>query len=308
MSTDIIPAAATTPVPRSVDIQPIPVAQVVARMRSVEQIVSEVMVEGVHWGEVPGVPGEKMIDKPGIEILAATFQLALDYVVDTSTMPDGELRYIAKCRVLQQGSEAYLGSGMGECSTGETKYLWRKASKEEFEAAGEDRRRTKTKTYQDSGKTVETLQVRENNADKANTALKQACTRAARDAVLGVLGVRGMVLQGRARTQQRQGQQQQTRQPGPQPPTPAQLRKITTCAYQAEVSVDELARAIDGWYGVKETKDLTKAQASDLIERLIAEKERKAAAVASGADPDTGEMPDDDIGFDAGPPDEVAEP
>ncbi|MDI9600118.1 MAG: hypothetical protein QM323_11615 [Acidobacteriota bacterium] len=197
---------------RDVEIQPIPVEQIVARMRSVEQIVAEVMEEGVHFGDVPGVPGQKMIDKPGVEVLAATFQLALDYVVDATTTSDGELRYIVKCRVLQQASEAYLGSGMGECSTAETKYLWRRASKEEYEAAGEDRRRVKTWTDK-RGHTEQTLQVRENEADKANTALKQACTRAARDAVLGVLGVRGMVLKG--------GRQvgRQSRGPAPRRPT-----------------------------------------------------------------------------------------
>ena len=88
--------------------------------------------------------------------------------------------------------------------------MWRKASKAEYDATGEDRRRTKTTTYQDSGRTVETLQIRENNVDKANTALKQACTRAARDAVLGVLGVRGMVL-GRPADKGRAGQQQGSR-------------------------------------------------------------------------------------------------
>jgi hypothetical protein len=44
---------------------------------------------------------------------------------------------------------------------------------------------------------------------------------------------------------------------------------------------------------------LTKAQASELIERLKAEAERRANAAAAGVDPDTGEVidGDDDIGF-----------
>jgi len=166
------------------------------RMRAVEQIVAEVMIEGIHYGPVPGVPGKKMVDKPGVEILAATFQLALDYDVEHSTGADGERQYVVKCLVKHQATGAFLGSGLGEASTAETKYKWRKAGKTEYDRTAEDRRRLKT--YVEKGKEQNVFQVREENEDKANTALKQAGTRAARDAVMAVLGVRGMVLGGAA--------------------------------------------------------------------------------------------------------------
>lgn len=301
MASEIVPAAAASLASRSVEIQSIPVEQITGRMKAVEQVVENVMVEGVHWGDVPGVPGQKMIDKPGIEILAATFQLALDYVVDTSTTPDGELRYIAKCRVLQQGTEAYLGSGMGECSTGETKYLWRRASQEEYDAAGEDRRRVKTKTYEDSGKTVETLQVRENNADKANTALKQATTRAARDAVLGVLGVRGMVLQGNRQQSQMRSQERRTQAQsggGARKASAAQVRKIRSLMLPLGYAADDITK---GYPPATTLEELPSGSASAVIDRLMAETKQRADAAAAGVDPTTGEVPDEHFGFESGP-------
>lgn len=309
MSGDIVPQQqAAPPATRAAEIQPVPVEQIIGRIKAVEQVVSEVMVEGVHWGDVPGVQGQKMIDKPGVEVLAATFQLALDYVVDASTTPDGELRYIVKCRVLQQGTEAYLGSGMGEASTAETKYMWRGASREEYEATGEDRRRLKTKTYQDSGRTVETYQVRENNVDKANTAIKQACTRAARDAVLGVLGVRGMVLQGNRQQAQTRSQERRTQaQRGGQDTastaaTEAQKKRIRGDVRTAGIADAMLAAVLEQRYGAAGVDQLTKQQASDLIQRPISPEEQAAAA---GVDPVTGEVPGDDDG-DYWPEDEGA--
>jgi len=282
----------TTIARRDVEIQPIPVEQIVGRMRSVEQIVGEVMEEGVHFGDVPGVPGQQMIDKPGVEVLAATFQLALDYVVDATTTPDGELRYIVKCRVLQQATEAYLGSGMGECSTAETKYLWRRASKDEYEAAGEDRRRVKTWTDKRGG-TEQTLQIRENEADKANTALKQACTRAARDAVLGVLGVRGMVLKGgrqagrqsRGPAPRQQAERGGQRRPQERPPIAGTQRVRELLGFAAERGIGQETVLADlraeRSYQASSLAPLTVADYEWCIERY---------ADLGQVDPETGEV------------------
>ena len=53
---------------------------------------------------------------------------------------------------------------------------------------------------------------------------------------------------------------------------------------------EELAKVL-GTFGVAATDELSKAQASELIDRLIAEADRRAAAAAAGADPKTGEVP-----------------
>lgn len=158
-----------------------------ARRQSVERVVKEVMVPGVHFGEIPGVKGKSLL-KPGTEILAASFQLGIDYEIETIPDDDGR-RYVVKALITHQPTGAYLGSGMGECSTNETKWKWRGAHDKEVADTQADRRRKK---YTKDGR--EYWQVRQEVADVGNTVLKQACKRAAADAVLAVLGVRGVVL------------------------------------------------------------------------------------------------------------------
>ena len=76
---------------------------------------------------------------------------------------------------------------------------------------------------------------------------------------------------------------------GPGASTEAQQKKIQVEAKAAGV-VDELKTVLAKRYKVESVAKLTKAQASDLIERLMQEKERRAAASEAGADPVTGEV------------------
>lgn len=76
---------------------------------------------------------------------------------------------------------------------------------------------------------------------------------------------------------------------GPGASSEAQQKKIHVEAKAAGLE-GELETVLAKRYKVDSTKKLTKSQASDLIERLIQEKERRAAAAAAGADPQTGEV------------------
>ncbi len=196
MTTEIVKQEQTAPpaiaAAQAVELQAMQASVLLARMQSVENVVREVMKPGIHYGPVaPGVPGN-MLYKAGSEILAAAFQLALAYEIRTEHDEDGR-RYIAVCTVTHQPSGTFLGSGVGECSTSETKFKWRGAHKREYDATPADRRREKFTKKGDRY-----YQVREEVDDKANTALKMATKRAAADAIPAVLGVRGSVLLGDA--------------------------------------------------------------------------------------------------------------
>lgn len=186
MSTEIAKTDAAPPA--AIELQALQADVLLARMQAVEKVVREVMSPGIHYGPVaPGVAGN-MLYKAGSEVLAAAFQLALEYEIETDASEDGR-RYVATCRVTHQPSGIFLGSGLGECSTSETKYKWRSAHSKEYDATAPDRRREKV-----TKKGERYFQVREEVDDKTNTALKMACKRAASDAILAVLGVRGKVL------------------------------------------------------------------------------------------------------------------
>ena len=152
----------------------------------IQQVMQGVMKPGIHYGKIPGAGDKPSLFKPGAETLAVTFQLAPDPQVEDLSTSDN-VHYRVKVRFTSQQTGAYLGTGVGECSSDEEKYRWRKAiCDEEYEEAAEDRRRIAFKKYQ--GKINRVKQIRTQPADVANTILKMAKKRAQVDGTLSVTG------------------------------------------------------------------------------------------------------------------------
>lgn len=150
-----------------------------ANVNLVQEVMQAVMKKDTHYGTIPGTP-KPTLYKPGAEVLAATFRIAVSYKIEDLSTPD-IVRYRVAATGTHQTSGTVMGEGMGECSSGEEKYKWRKASgTKEFEATPEDRRRVKY------GKDYSTNQVRTEPADLANTVLKMACKRAQVAMILNV--------------------------------------------------------------------------------------------------------------------------
>ena len=145
----------------------------------IQEVLQSVMKPDTHYGVIPGC-NQPSLFKPGAEKILSTFRIAVDPEVEDMSTND-EVKYRVKVRGLSMASGSFLGAGIGECSSNEEKYKWKKAvSEAEFEATPEDRRRIKYfKTY-----TVQ--QVRTNPADIANTVLKMAKKRGQVDLCLTV--------------------------------------------------------------------------------------------------------------------------
>lgn len=155
-------------------------ADVRAQVNLMQDVMKEVMQDGTHYGTIPGTKSKSLF-KAGAEKLMSTFRLAGDPEVEDLSR-DGEVHYRVKVR-LTSVSGAFIGAGIGECSSQEDKYAWRLAiCPEEFEATPENRRRIKFSKYQ--GKVEQKKQVRTNPADVANTILKMAKKRGQVDAVI----------------------------------------------------------------------------------------------------------------------------
>lgn len=137
----------------------------------IQEVMQSVMKEKTHFGVIPGTQ-KPSLWKPGAEVLCATFRIAPQFrAEDLST--DEVVRYRVTCAGVHQLTGVTLGEGMGECSSNEEKYKWRKAvNKAEFEATPENRRRVKY------AKDYSVNQIRTEPADVANTILKMACKRA----------------------------------------------------------------------------------------------------------------------------------
>lgn len=153
-----------------------------ANVNLIQEVMKEVMKKDVHYGIIPGCKKPSLY-KPGSEKILATFRLAVEPIVEDLSTPDcARFRVVTKLTHAPTGF--FVGSGIGECSSDEEKYRWRKAvCNQEFDETPEDRRREKwIQPYQKEPYKVK--QVRTNVADVANTILKMAKKRAQIDGTL----------------------------------------------------------------------------------------------------------------------------
>lgn len=166
--------AHTTVIDRGV----LPVADVIARVRRIQEVMSALMKEGTHYGKIPGTD-KPTLYKPGAELILTTFRIAAapSSIEDLST--DDEIRYRVTVRGTNQHSGEVLGEMSGECSSNEEKYRWRRpVCDEEFNETPEDRRREKWSKGWNNKPNYKQKQIRTSPADVANTILKMAIKRA----------------------------------------------------------------------------------------------------------------------------------
>lgn len=177
--------------------QNLTVTQLLADKELILKAISGAMESGKHYGIIPGCGDKGSLFKPGAELLCMMFRLSAEpTVVDLSTTD--EIRYRVMTKIVHAPSGLVVGYGVGEASTSEEKYKWRKVTcDEEYEEAPIDRRRYKFipkvewkktsggKPYPEkivdklTGKQIveKLYQVRTNPADLANTVLKMADKR-----------------------------------------------------------------------------------------------------------------------------------
>lgn len=166
--------------------QNLTVNQLLADKDLILKAIKGAMENGKHYGTIPGCGEKNSLFKPGAELLLMMFRLSADpTVVDLST--SDEIRYRVMTKIVHAPSGLVVGYGVGEASTSEEKYKWRKSTcDEEWDETPLDRRRHKwvpkwlnnKKVYVDGKLVMEKLlQVRTNPADLANTVLKMADKR-----------------------------------------------------------------------------------------------------------------------------------
>lgn len=160
------------------------VADIISHVAVVQEVMRAVMKPDIHYGKIPGTD-KPTLYKAGAEVLCMVFRIADSYeVVDMSTADT--VRYRVNCIGTHQMSGVVMGSGLGEASSGEEKYKWRKAvSKEEFDETPATMRRVKHARGK-GGTTYKQEQIRTEPADLANTILKMANKRAKMAMVLNV--------------------------------------------------------------------------------------------------------------------------
>jgi hypothetical protein len=170
------------------------VAEIISHVATVQEVMRAVMKEGVHYGKIPGAGDKPTLLKPGAEVLCMSFRIADAYQVEDLSTPD-MIRYRVTCTGSHQLSGTVLGSGLGEASSSEEKYKWRKAvCDEEWNETPAHLRRNKYAKAKGGGFYMQ-KQVRTEPADLANTVLKMANKRAKIAMVLNVTAASDMFSQ-----------------------------------------------------------------------------------------------------------------
>lgn len=161
------------------------VSDIISHVATVQEVMRAVMKPEVHYGKIPGAGDKPTLLKAGAEVLCMVFRIADEYRVEDLSTPE-VVRYRVTCIGKHQFSGAVLGEGMGEASSGEEKYKWRKAvCDEEWNETPANLRRVKHARGRNNS-FYKVNQVRTEPADIANTVLKMANKRAKMAMVLNV--------------------------------------------------------------------------------------------------------------------------
>jgi len=180
------------------------VNEVKVQVQAIQRCMAECMVEGTdeatgHYGKIPGCGPKKVLFKAGAEKISSMFRLVPQYEIKETKMEDGHREYQVICNLLSRGVIA--GSGVGSCSTMESKYRYRrgdsytvlegekipkdyKEKKKEYQRKGLGAKKTDDGGWVwvkfNKGGKVDNPDI----ADVYNTVLKMAKKRAHVDAVL----------------------------------------------------------------------------------------------------------------------------
>lgn len=103
------------------------VQDVRAQVNLIQQIMGEVMKKDEHYGVIPGTGTKPSLLKAGAEKLCLTFRLDPQYEIEQKS--EGlHLTIVSKCILYHIPTGQRFGSGMGSCSTRESKYAYRSAA------------------------------------------------------------------------------------------------------------------------------------------------------------------------------------
>jgi len=177
-------------------------ADIVARVNKIKAVLRDVMKDGLHYGKIEGCGDKPVLLKPGAETLGLLFRLAPSYSVEVVNLEGGHKEFRITCNLNHIPTGDFFGSGLGSCSTVETKYRFRTKKtglaipKEYWKTRNSDPPRASELlggpqfSIRKIGKDWEIIEKIEhdNPADYYNTCLKIAKKRAHVDAIQSATG------------------------------------------------------------------------------------------------------------------------
>ena len=120
MSNDLTTTTAT-------ELAPLTAGQVKAQVQLIQSVMKEVMQKDEHYGVIPGTNKPTLL-KAGAEKLCLTFRLDPQYEI-VERYDGDHLTITSRCLLYHIPTGRRYGSGMGSCSTRESKYAYRIAAR-----------------------------------------------------------------------------------------------------------------------------------------------------------------------------------
>lgn len=178
-----------------------------AQLDQVVELMRCAMVKDEDYGIIPGT-NKPSLYKAGSEKLGLLFRFYPELEVEMERFENGHREYRITCGIYSQITGKKVGSGVGSCSTLESKYRWRNAERLCPECQGAYIIKGKAEygggwlcfakkggcgaKFQDGDQSIEGQQIgrkeNEDIADVYNTVLKMAKKRAYVDAVITATG------------------------------------------------------------------------------------------------------------------------
>lgn len=106
------------------------IADLKTRAGMVQRLKREIMVDGVHMGKIPGCGDKPTLLKNGAELLCMAFRLAPDTKAEITDLGEGHREYIVTTTISSQATGEIIATGIGSCSTKESKYRYRGTERE----------------------------------------------------------------------------------------------------------------------------------------------------------------------------------
>lgn len=98
---------------------------------AIRTLVAEMMLEGTDFGAIPGTDQKKKnLLLPGAQKANMFFNVRPKYFVERLELGDGHVEFIVHTDLINRASDRVDGSGVGSCSTMESKYRYRDAEGE----------------------------------------------------------------------------------------------------------------------------------------------------------------------------------
>ena len=111
-----------------VEHQPMTAADIRQQVNLIQHVMHEVMKKDEHYGVIPGTGTKPSLLKPGAEKLCLTFRLDPQYEARETYIGE-HLTVTTTCTLYHSPTGRRLGSGVGLCTTRESKYAWRNAGR-----------------------------------------------------------------------------------------------------------------------------------------------------------------------------------